>query len=171
MGSLYHSERAILEQPHVQCLLDTSSCPALPATLGRIPKPALLVCLSSPLREELGARLLCRKLRGGAGSSGCGAPGWRTGDASNQDSVWEGEEKHHLSWHSGMPGKAEQRWEGEIWRLGYDRELVGKEWRCFGVGWRASCWSGQGERAEMEKGLDQRRLGRVGSSLGTSELK
>lgn len=86
--------------------------PVLPSQppWGGLPSLHCLFVLSSPLREELGARLLCRNLCGGAGLSGCGAPGWRTGHASNQDSVWEGEEeKHHLSWHSGMPGKAEQR--------------------------------------------------------------
>lgn len=33
----------------------------------------------------------------------------------------------NLSWHSGMPGKAEQRWEGEVWRSGYEWELVEEE--------------------------------------------
>lgn len=38
-------QRAIFEQTHIQCLLDASSCLlALPAPLGRTPKPALLVC-------------------------------------------------------------------------------------------------------------------------------
>ena len=37
------------------------------------------------------------------------------------------EERDHFSWHSGMPGKAEQGWEGEVWRSGYDWELVEEE--------------------------------------------
>lgn len=39
------------------------------------------------------------------------------------------------------------------------------------MGWRASCWCGQGERSKMEKDLEQMRLGEVGSSLGTFEPK
>lgn len=81
------------------------------------------------------------------------------------------EEQEHLSWHSRVPGKAEQRWEGEVWRSGYDWKLVGEKSRCSGAGWRASCWCGQGERSEMEKVLEQVRLGGVGSSLETSEPK
>lgn len=90
---------------------------------GGLPSLYCLLVLSSPPREELGARPLRAEQAQVAVVPHDGGQEM----AATRTACGSEVEQEHLSWHSGMPGKAEQRWEGEVWRSGYDWKLVGEE--------------------------------------------